>query len=449
MKTISLALALFLSLSVLAQADTSQVYTVVQQMPQFPGGQDSMNRFLMTHIKYPAGAADSAVQGRVVVGYVVNRDGSVSDVTVKRGIHPLLDAEAVRVVQTFPPHKAGMQSGMAVRVGQVVPVTFRITKVPEFTLPVFPGGEQAMKDYVKANLRHKDGADGFLGTVPVGFDIDSAGNVSNAHCMVSVPADIDSEAVRVISSFPRMNPARQIGKPVSSQIIFKVNFFDEKLVVNADGYYNGMALDRQPSFAGGKKAEKDFFEKQLYRFYQMKPKDQRLRVEVAVNPDSTTTGIRVVKSIDAKTDAELLRVMSQARFDPGVYNGKAVKTHLIYDIDSVTDVSDTAVAEMALPVFEGMPRFPGGELAMMRFIQMNIQYPAQDREVGIQGRVIASFVVNKEGQLEDIQIKKGVSKNIDAEALRIIHLLPDFIPGTQQGKPVKVKYFLPLMFKLS
>lgn len=417
-------------------------------MPEYPGGQDSMDRYLMTHIQYPAAAADSAVQGRVVVGYVVNKDGTVSNVAVKRGIHPLLDAEAVRVVRTFPRHKVGMQGGVAVRVGQVVPVTFRITRVPEFVLPAFPGGEQAMKDYVRINLRHKDGAHGYLSTVPVAFDVDSAGNISNVHCTVSVPGDVDSEAVRVISLFPRMEPARQLGKPVSSQIIFKVNFFDEKLVVDADGFYNGTALERQPAFAGGKRAEMAFFEKKLYSFYQMKAKDQRLRVEIAVKPDSTVSGIKVIKGIDDKTDAELLRVMAQARFCPGIYNGKAVKTHLIYDIDSISDVNDSVRYQIALPEYQGMPKYPGGEMAMMRFIQMNIQYPTEDRDIGIQGRVIVSFVVNKEGKLEDIQIKRGVSKNINAEALRIVQMLPDFIPGTQQGKPVKVKFILPIMFKL-
>lgn len=453
MKTILLFFwGLIVSLPSSAQVDTSKVYTVVQQMPEFPGGQDSMDRFVSNHIKYPKAAADSGVQGRVVLGYVVNKDGSVSDVQVKRGIHPWLDAEAVRVVSEFPRQKPGMQLGQLVRVQQVVPVTFRIAKVPEFTLPVFPGGEQAMRNYVKSNVRHQDGAHGFLGVVPVGFDVDAAGNIANIRCMVSVPGAVDSEAVRVISTFPRLEPARQMGQPVASQIIIKVVFFDEKLVVDADGFYNGTALEEEPSMPGGERAKNAFFEKYLNKFYVRRDLKKGLEVEFTVGADSTVSDIQVTKGIDARTDAELVKAMTNLhKFNPGVYNGLPVKTRVKYTIDSVKVSSDADSTEHypALPVFLSLPHFPGGEAAMMNFIQNVIQYPAEDRELDIQGRVLVSFVVDKEGNLTKIKIQRGVSKNIDAEALRVVGMIPDFVPGTLQGKPVKVAYILPISFKLA
>ena len=100
-------------------------------------------------------------------------------------------------------------------------------------------------------------------------------------------------------------------------------------------------------------------------------------------------------------------------------------------------------------VVEQMPQFPGGEEALMKFIQKNIQYPNVERAADIQGRVVMSLIINEDGSLSDITVKKGVTKGLDNEALRVIRLLPKFKPGKQQGKPVKVSYVLPIMFRLS
>lgn len=100
-------------------------------------------------------------------------------------------------------------------------------------------------------------------------------------------------------------------------------------------------------------------------------------------------------------------------------------------------------------VVENMPQYPGGDEAMMEFIQQNIRYPDTERENDIQGRVVVGFVVNIDGSLSDIKIKKGVSQGIDDEALRVVGMFPKFSPGTQQGQVVRVNYLLPIMFKLA
>jgi protein TonB len=107
------------------------------------------------------------------------------------------------------------------------------------------------------------------------------------------------------------------------------------------------------------------------------------------------------------------------------------------------------VEDKIFTVVEKMPEFPGGEEAMMKFIQSNINYPDMERENDIQGRVVVGFVVNEDGSLTDITVKKGVSSGIDKEALRVVRKLPKFNPGKQQGKAVKVSFVLPIMFKLA
>ena len=95
-----------------------------------------------------------------------------------------------------------------------------------------------------------------------------------------------------------------------------------------------------------------------------------------------------------------------------------------------------------------MPQYPGGEDAMMKFIQKSIQYPDSARENDVQGRVVIGFIVNEDGSLSDITVRKSVSWDIDREALRVVKLMPKFKPGTQDGKPVRVQFTLPIMFKL-
>ncbi|MBQ6208332.1 MAG: M56 family metallopeptidase [Prevotella sp.] len=101
-------------------------FDVVEQMPSFPGGNEELMKFLQTTVKYPEEATDKGIQGRVLVQFIVKSDGTVSDAKVVREVHPLLDAEALRVVKSMPKWKPGMQSGKAVNVKYVIPVTFRL-----------------------------------------------------------------------------------------------------------------------------------------------------------------------------------------------------------------------------------------------------------------------------------------------------------------------------------
>ena len=104
----------------------NKVFDVVEEMPSFPGGQGALMAFLSSNIKYPVVAQENGVQGRVIVGFVVEKDGSISDVKVMRSVDPSLDREAQRVVKAMPKWKPGKQNGSAVRVKYTVPVVFRL-----------------------------------------------------------------------------------------------------------------------------------------------------------------------------------------------------------------------------------------------------------------------------------------------------------------------------------
>ena len=105
---------------------SNKVFDVVEEMPSFPGGQGALMAFLSSNIKYPVVAQENGVQGRVIVGFVVERDGSITDVKIMRSVDPSLDREAQRVVKAMPKWKPGKQNGSAVRVKYTVPVVFRL-----------------------------------------------------------------------------------------------------------------------------------------------------------------------------------------------------------------------------------------------------------------------------------------------------------------------------------
>lgn len=99
-------------------------------------------------------------------------------------------------------------------------------------------------------------------------------------------------------------------------------------------------------------------------------------------------------------------------------------------------------------VVEEMPQFPGGETALLQYLAKSVKYPVIAQENGIQGRVICSFTINKDGKVVDPVVVRGVDPSLDKEAIRVINAMPAWKPGKQRGKPVRVKYTVPINFRL-
>ena len=106
---------------------SDKIFQVVEQMPEYPGGDEAMMKLIQQHITYPSDAREMNLQGRVVLGFVVNEDGSLDSFAVKRGLWPSIDAEALRVVRLLKDFKPGKQQGKAVRVSFVLPIMFRVS----------------------------------------------------------------------------------------------------------------------------------------------------------------------------------------------------------------------------------------------------------------------------------------------------------------------------------
>lgn len=117
----------------------------------------------------------------------------------------------------------------------------------------------------------------------------------------------------------------------------------------------------------------------------------------------------------------------------------------------VTSTGSTIVEEeenVVFQVVEKMPSFPGGDAALFKFLNENVKYPVIAQENGVQGRVICQFVVNRDGSIVDVEVVRSVDPSLDKEAIRVIKSMPKWSPGQQRGKPVRVKYTLPVNFRL-
>lgn len=99
-------------------------------------------------------------------------------------------------------------------------------------------------------------------------------------------------------------------------------------------------------------------------------------------------------------------------------------------------------------IVETRPEFPGGDEARIRFLQENLVYPKEAWKKKLQGKVVIGFVVEADGSLTDFSVVKSVSSDLDAEALRVCKLMPNWTPGSQKGNPVRVRFVMPITFSL-
>jgi len=243
------------SVSVVNKAQASvkegDAYVVVEEMPVFPGGDIALLKYIAENTQYPEEAKEKNIQGRVIIRFKVMDDGMVNDASVIKGVEPLLDAEALRVVKTLPQFEPGKQDGVAVPVWYMVPITFTLkdksTAVPPpppppptaddskgsaepfvvvEEMPMFPGGDAALLQYLTNNTIYPESAkaNGITGRVIVRFCVTETGTVDRISVLKGVDPALDAEAFRVVSSLPAFQPGKQGGVAVPVWYMVPVNF---------------------------------------------------------------------------------------------------------------------------------------------------------------------------------------------------------------------------------
>jgi TonB family protein len=236
-----------------------QVYTAVENQPQFPGADNAFKMYLARNIRYPKVARDNNVQGRVIITFVVETNGSLSGVKIIRGIGSGCDEEAARVIKASPKWVAGKQDGKKVRVQFSVPVQFALeNKVGViygakqtdlssglteaiFTAveqqPGFPGGNQACAQYLQTNIKYPAEArkNKVQGRVITSFVVMQDGSIGDVKVLRGIGYGADEEAVRVIKNMPKWYPGMQNGRPVNVQYTLPIAFTLDGKQLNLQG----------------------------------------------------------------------------------------------------------------------------------------------------------------------------------------------------------------------
>ena len=254
-------------------------------------------------------------------------------------------------------------------------------------MPEFPGGMQAMMQFIASNVKYPSIAqkNGVQGRVITQFTVGKDGSITDAKVLRSVDPYLDKEALRVISAMPKWKPGKQGGKAVATRFTVPVVF--------------------------------------------------RLTGD---EPEKPTLKIR---------GKEVSKILVDGKEVP---IGEFVENHpTAIGSFAEGDIHVTDATEQVFEVVEEMPEFPGGMQAMMEYLAKNIRYPAKAHEANVQGRVITQFTVGKDGAIRDAKVVRSVSPELDAEALRVISAMPNWKPGKQGGKAVATRFTVPVVFRLT
>lgn len=170
-------------------------------------------------------------------------------------------------------------------------------------------------------------------------------------------------------------------------------------------------------------------------------------IGIIISKDGRINNVKIIKSIFPDLDAEILKSITQLpKFIPAQKNGKSVKVNMRLSL-SFPEIERPKITND----IEGnwCAFFPGGNDLLIKYISQNLKYPESAAGKGIQGRVVIRFVINEDGDIEDIEVVKSLNRECDVEALRVVKSLPRWNPAISDGKPIKIFFTIPISFKLN
>jgi TonB family protein len=344
-------------------------------------------------------------------------------------------------------------------------------------MPVFAGCEnesaearkacsdQKMLEFVYNRLRYPEKAReaGIVGTVVARFTVSATGEVTGLESLKDIGGGCGEEVLRVLHEMPRWTPGTKEGKPVAVTLTLPVRFalpaeesftsdynmvFDserKELKTSVDGVVNILGVEaKEVTLSDGEQQDSKPI------FYVNGKRVSESAVNVDLNPDQ-------IKSIEVLKDEKAIAYAGEEG-----KNGVILIT-LYADGEKRPATSGASSGKEAFKVVEEMPRFPGCEDAadlsmearrncadknMLEFVYNNIRYPAQAREAGVEGTVVVSFVIETDGTITEPKVLRDIGGGCGDEVLRVVNLMPRWIPGKQKGQPVRTQFNLPIRYKL-
>lgn len=303
---------------------------------QFPGGTEQLIKFLSENIKYPVECEKQGIQGRVVLLILINKDGSVTDIKVAKSVHPLLDAEAVRVASSMPRWQPATKDGQPVRIRYSLPITFSLNnattekgkgseKVGQASRDrdaTYPGGLEAIKEYIDMNMVRPSECSNVEGDMEVAFTVDEEGYVSIVEVTKSLHPKLDKALTKLFMNMPRWQPAMRDGKPRQMRFTMPLRYFQNAPQQDNFGisYNEKGQLVTMPQFPGGKEKLREFLSKNLKYPVECEASGITGRVVVGfvVEKDGKVTQVKLDRSSDPAFNMEAYRVMKKMpRWIPG------------------------------------------------------------------------------------------------------------------------------------
>ena len=436
------------------------IKNAVQSLPSFEGGNQAMTHYLEHNMQYPPEADKENKEGIVKVDAVINTDGSLSDVQVVNTPDSIFNAEALRLVRNMPKLRPAMYASRPVRIKMGFNVVFKI----EIDNPSFDN----LGDYLLKHTSYpRQALDmGVEGIVCVKAMIGLDGKVAEAELTKSVNPLLDQEALRVVGAMSGWTPGSRNGKLMAMETIVPVRF----AITTVKAHFGE---------GGDNKALAEYLLKNLKYPVAAKAKgiEGTVYVKALIGKDGSVASASVASSDHALLNQEALRlVKAMPRWTPETRNQVALASEVMIPVSFYQHVTDVekipiSVAEKTsrtvttrpelsdddddfdddpkvFDVVEQMPAFPGGPNAMFEYLSKSIKYPAVAEENAVQGRVIVTFVVEKDGSITKVKVAKSIDPSLDKEAVRVIRNMPHWIPGKQNGSAVRVKYTVPVEFRL-
>ena len=302
---------------------------------QFPGGTEQLIKFLSENIKYPVECEKQGIQGRVVLLIVIDKDGSVKDIKVAKSVHPLLDAEAVRVASSMPHWQPATKDGQPVRIRYSLPITFSLNnattekgkgseKVGQASRDrdaTYPGGLEAIRKYLDKNFVRPLECSDIEGNMEVAFIVDEEGKVSMVEVTKSLHPKLDKALTQVFMNMPKWQPAMRDGKPRQMRFTMPLHYFQHIGLVDGEEVYDEKGqLVTMPQFPGGKEKLREFLSKNVKYPVECEASGITGRVVVGfvVEKDGKVTQVKLDRSSDPAFNMEAYKVMKKMpRWIPG------------------------------------------------------------------------------------------------------------------------------------
>jgi len=324
------------------------IFLIVEDPATPEGGMTAFYDYVRTNLKYPAEALEKGLSGKIFVEFVVQKDGSLANIKILKGIGEGCDEEAIRVVQDSPPWIPGKQRGIIIKQRLVLPITFKHPDFKESDLAdqakiqdsgsgdkiflmvedpaSFDGGISAFYSYVASSIQYTDQAlnDGISGKVFIEFVVNTNGTIGDVKILRGIGAGLDEEAKRVVEASPNWAPGKQKGHLIRQKMVLPITFkhpnyqdIDEYLLkTNVAGPIKTIEVpvSSRPTKSNTWTNFLTFLEENLRYTEDAKNKgiEGKVSVELLINPDGSIGNVTLLRGIDPDLDQEAKRILEIA-----------------------------------------------------------------------------------------------------------------------------------------